>query len=48
MFTFVRITYKVLSVTNIAVEKKDAVKYVGSYIRIPSYFLGSCIHHNKI
>lgn len=34
MFTFVSITYKVLSVMNIAVEKDNATS---------KYFLGSCI-----
>lgn len=39
MFTFVSITYKVLSVMNIAVEKDNATS---------KYFLGSCIPDNEI
>lgn len=45
MCTLVRITYKVLSVTNVAVEKEDATL---EFVRIPRYFLGSNIHHNEI
>lgn len=41
MFILVKITYKVLSVTNIAVEKEDATL---DFVRILKYFVGSnCI-----